>query len=71
MRHADAACGMRQQLATIRTHRSDFICVDADAANRFGRNSNSKFIRTRIGKGIPRTDVNTDVDQLKQIAERY
>ena len=80
MRHADAACGMRRQMATVGTQRSDFIYADAgavfgadtDAANRIGPCSHSKRIRTRIGHEIPRSDVITDAySQLKNMAGRY
>ena len=77
MRHADAACGMRQQMVTVGTHRSDSICADAiafcmtntDAANWIGTCSTKKRIRTRIGQGIPRNDVSTYMfSQVVQLA---
>ena len=69
MRRADAACGMRQQMAIVGIHRSDSMCADADAfcradtdaANRIAPCSDSNRIRTRIGQEIPRSDVNTEV----------
>ena len=47
MRHADAACGVRQQMATVGRYRNDSICadtaavsgVDTDAANRIDSRS--------------------------------
>ena len=31
MRHADAACGVRQQMATVGMQRNDSMCADAAA----------------------------------------
>ena len=33
MRHADAACGERQQMATVGRDMDDSICADADAVS--------------------------------------
>ena len=69
MRHADAACGMRQQMAIVGIQSSDSMCADedafcredADAENRIAPCSDSNRIRTRIGQEIPRSDVNIEV----------
>ena len=69
--------GMLQQMSTMGTHRSDFICADAvygadaDAAKLIGPCSDYKRIRTRIGQEIPRSDVITYVfSQLSNMSER-
>ena len=76
MRHADAACGMRQQMATVGTRG-----IDSDAVAFCGANTDAqtesvhvvlikKRIRTRIGQEIPRSDVSTYVlSQLSQMAD--
>ena len=41
---------------------ADAFCrADTDAANRIAPCSDSNRIRTRIGQGIPRSDVNIEV----------
>ena len=62
----DSACGVRQHMATVGRSRNDSICADAVSragtgeSNRISPCGSSKYIRTRIGQEIRRSDAITD-----------